>query len=548
MDVFSDKFMKLAFSHATYYILLFLFLNWLLSLINFLQFKRFNPRIFFRAYWPGLVAALAMASVVFISVPAHPRVLSDETNILSVSKSMTTERRVDNVTEGRVGLLGYQALSRATEKRPLLTPFFYHLTNVFLGYDAGHAFVVNFIALALLFFLVYLLIQDAFGAVWGIAAIFLTASQPILSICAASNGIDFLNTIFVLIVFMSLREFLKNSSEASFLFLWMNLIMLAHARYESVIFFVLILAGLAVLKALRLNYFKTSLAFIFTPVFFLPIVVQRFLKWNDSELPGKTVPTAFGLDHFVKNNVEFFKNLFCRDFVMPFSALINLSGVAALIYFTVRFFLKKDVLKSAYDRKLVAIWLPAMAVLWIITTSYHFGHVGNPLSVRFFMTYFVFLSVLTAFLMAHASGLWKMNASGGLVIALTVFILYHPIAMQDKFSNTISSSREQRYILKFLKSRPDKNFLLISPLSNFFTPYNYGSISFKKANKKSKHILREYKERLYKDIYVAQLIDIRSGMISEGSELDNKYQLELIEELQIRSDQYFRISRVKNPR
>jgi uncharacterized membrane protein len=192
--------------------------------------------------------------------------------------------------------------------------------------------------------------------------------------------------------------------------------------------------------------------------------------------------------------------------------------------------------------------LVPIAALWILTTAYYFGRVDHPVSVRLFLPYLLFLSIAAAFFIAHAFSRLKHDARAGIALSLAAFLVYHPVAVKDRFATAISTGREYRYVLKFLESQPDKRCLLISPYPNLFTPYLYSSIGITRAVKRPNRVLRLHKERLFREIFVMQMVEAASGKVKEGMELPKKIQLETVSELQLRPGEYVRISRVVNPR
>ena len=115
-------------SRVTFYCMLALFACWAAALARRLP-PGFDGRAFLKEYGAGLLFSLALTVFIFLSVKPQFRVLSDETNLLAVSKSMLFERRADNVTMGKWYYFNFQPLLRETEKRPYMFPFFTSLVG-----------------------------------------------------------------------------------------------------------------------------------------------------------------------------------------------------------------------------------------------------------------------------------------------------------------------------------------------------------------------------------------------------------------------------------
>ena len=94
----NHRFMEICFLRGGYYLMALLVLLWALTLLRSKCIS--SAKLFIKSYRSGLILSLVLASVVFISVRPRFRVLSDETNLLSISQSMTYEKGIENVTMG----------------------------------------------------------------------------------------------------------------------------------------------------------------------------------------------------------------------------------------------------------------------------------------------------------------------------------------------------------------------------------------------------------------------------------------------------------------
>ena len=90
-----------SFAKTSYYLLFLLFSLWIFALIQWLLEQNFRWRSFLSSYGSGLLLSLFLTLLLFAFVPTELRVLNDEVDIVSVSRSMALERRVDTVAEAR---------------------------------------------------------------------------------------------------------------------------------------------------------------------------------------------------------------------------------------------------------------------------------------------------------------------------------------------------------------------------------------------------------------------------------------------------------------
>jgi len=533
---------KVYFSRGGYYLILALVLCWVIAILQCFCYYKPNVKSFIKKYALGLALSLIISIIVFISVEPMFRVLSDETNLLAVSKSMVYEKRTDNVTMGMRYYDNFYPINREAPKRPLLFPFFTNIMHTLVGYRAENAFVVNFLALWALLFLIYAQFKRYLGDTrWASAAVFLVASQPLVIQTATSAGFDLLSVLFLVISFVCLKMFLDKQDAASFQLMWVNLLMLANVRYEGVMFLAIIILLLACFRYIRYRYFTTGTNFVY---FFTPLVLvlgywQKFLIANQFE----TKDAAFALKYLVKNSAVFLKNIFNFGFYLPYAAIINIIGLAALIYLGY-LFIAGRLVKENKNKHFIIISAVCLFANWVLFASFYMGRPDHPSESRLFTIFCVLLSVLAAVLLNNIKSL-KERAVPVLVFSMVLFALYHPVSVEDRFSRTQILPREYRFTVDFLKkeSLKSKSFLIISDRPGQYAVWNYGAVNFDYANK-NKSIAEGYRNHLYENIFVIQDIDYKMMKPKEGDRLNDEFVLEKVTESQNDSDRFTRISKV----
>lgn len=540
--------MKSAFLDASYYFMLALFAVWATVTFRLFRSEKADLRSFAKTHAAGMALALVFCALAFLSVKPTFRVLADETNLVGVSRAMTFEKKVDNVTEGKYYYQNYQPIARAMEKRPLLFPFFVHLVHSAIGYRVENVFVLNFCVLALLLAMLYALMRNTLGAAGAVGALILVLSQPIVTACSASGGFELFQVFFIALSFVSLAYFLKDSSSpARFQWLWMNLLMLSHTRYESFVFLLITLYLLFGFRYVRAELAaKSWFCLAITPLLLLPIVWQRVLMINHFQQPEGSA--IFSLDYFLRYNGLFLKNLFNFGFRLPYANAINLAGIAAIALFVWRVLTGR----FAADRRtahLVFFAAVNLVVSWVIFTSHFLGSMEVPSSARFFLPFCVVLSLAAAAGAAYLVRRIGAHPSVLIPAALVVFALYQPIAVEDRYFKSQVAIREYDIVYQnFLKNLPHRNFLLITELPNFYSVYEYGALHFGTVNQDKDSVLFEYGRRLYSEIYVVQEIRYDTGKPSDDTALDPAFQLVPLLEVQNTAEGFLRISKVINQR
>ncbi|MSR76870.1 MAG: hypothetical protein EXS63_01375 [Candidatus Omnitrophica bacterium] len=529
------------FSYYAYYLILLLVTLWLIQLILHLRKNTVAIKVQLLQNRWGILLALVLTAIVFISVPTHFRILSDETNLLAVSKSMAYEHRVDNVTMGKWYYHNFYPLNREFEKRPLLFPFLLHVIHTLLGYRPENAFFLNGIILFTLLAILFLWVRRECGKRTAILTLVFAVSQPVLTQTATCAGFDLAFVLFFILALACLHHFLRKPSPDSFQWLWINLLMLANTRYESPLVVITILLALLVMGNLKRSYFSPCWIFALTPLATLPGIWQHWLrnsKENPFGIPADS-PT-FSFHHFLHHQKIFLKSFLNFYSLTPYATVLNWIGILGLLYFLVRHFQEKN-LGSKTFRQFSLITFLSLAGLWILFHSYHFGDIGHPASARFFVIFYLAFSFLAAAFLVSISPLHSEWLYG---LGAACFFLYHPLSVENRFSNQLLLPREYRITLDFLKKIGHQNLLVISERPGQYTVENYGAVDFKYANQNKDDLLRELGRHLYQEIYVIREINYETKKPVKDTTLHPAFQLEPVFEFQNKADAFVQISKV----
>ncbi|MCD6226598.1 MAG: hypothetical protein J7J93_02290 [Candidatus Aenigmarchaeota archaeon] len=451
---------------------------------------------------------------------------------------MAFEKRTDNVTMGKWYYDNFWPINREAPIRPLLFPFLLSILHSFLGYRVENVFILNFIALFCLLSLVYIYIKKNRGNLWGFSAIMFIVSQPLVTITATSGGFDLFNTLFFIICIICLWHFLKNPSPIQFQLLWVNLLMYANIRYESIFLFLITLIYLFSFRYIKKEFFKGNRYIYFlTPLIFL-LGFWQFCLHRDIFKHVEYSP-----HYFIENNKTFFLSFLRWNFFYPFVTIINFIGVLFLFYYLFCF-LKKKLCKTKVQKHLILIVGTFLIFKWIIFTSYYEGMPELPTSTRYYLDYMILFSFLSLELFTCFK-IFKQKPIYIFLISIMLFIFYNPVAIENRFLNWLLLPRKYRFVMRFLKkeSNHSRNFLIITTRPGTYTVYNYGAVNFKYANT-SKSVIEEFNNHLYEKIFVIQDIEYKTLKPTPETWLSKKYVLKPITELQNNSEYFIRISEV----
>ena len=541
-----DKGLQSIFVSGSYYVMWLLVALWMCSLVTWIQSRGFDFLTLWRIYRRGLGVALALTTMVFVSVPKEMRILSDETNLLAVARSMTYEKRVENLTEARQYYDMYWVTSRSVEKRNLLYPFSVHLLHVVSGYRVENAFVLNFMSLLGVLSLLCVLTLPTFGF-WGAVAVMLgLVAQPIVCLMATSTSYEVFNLLFVLISVVALRSFLSFPSKPAFSFLLFSLLMLANVRYESLIIGVVVMLIVLGAGAARPGLWTNAIN-AWAPMCLVPYLWQRLVMRTvpDSNLPQGSWIKAFGWEWFLPNLKVLGHDMFDWTGASGYAGALNIVGIGALMWFLIWYGSTRQPVPRA-DRLFSVIVGAALTALLIIIIAYKID--VHPMNGRLYLPLLALLSVMVVDA-GHRLVRGEIKFMGVVVLLLAIsFCFYHPVAMEDRLSHTLLTNREHKQLTQFLAKTKMQDVLVISPRPGQLVPYGYGSISFFTANREQNMLLEQWRNRLYKRILVFQSISYQHKKPLAGQDLSEQFNLKTLQEFQNSPAYFIRVSEVVNSR
>jgi len=535
--------LNFCFTRVSYYLLWLMFSFWFIFLFRQIENRRDLIRSFLKLYGTGILFALGISILIFVTVPPYLRVLSDEATLLSASQSMTFDRQCNLILQGVNYGFSFRPLELAIPRRPLAFPFFIHILHALSGYRVENAFVLNFLAFFSLLSMVFVFVKKTLGNLWGFVSLVLIACQPIIVETATSAGFDLFALLLIFICFIALKMFLEAPSAHRFYFLWIHLLWLAHTRYESPVFILIVLVCLLLGHYLKKEFFNSSLLYPATPLLLLPILWQRLLAAAPYlELENDV---AFSVSHLIRHSFSFFQYAFSFQQILPSALIINVMGLMGLVFFILLFFSKTQHTTKS-NQHLFWISLASLLYLWIITNVYYYGDVTWYHCARYFTIYFFILSLLAAYFLKHSG--WFEKQKGALAVLMILFFsIYHPMSYQQGFTNRLNLSRHYRHEMAFIKQQNKDKIFVISKNPIHYTIHNIGAANFETARKFTDRILADSRNKLYENIYAIQDIEITSGKPTPETDLSTGFALENVYEIQNSDNALLRISRVKLP-
>jgi hypothetical protein len=477
-----------------------------------------------KAEWRKSAAwALAGTLVAFLSTSVDFKVLSDETNLLSVANMLALFGKASNTEMWLYYYHTYHALDVSVPSRPILFPLLTALVHGLVGMRSWSPFVVNF---ACLFGLLFLAIE--WGRVrlpaWGRALTWLALMMsPVLLIVSTSAGFDLSSLLFGFLAVLLLRRSLAGG-ERETRALILTLVCFASVRYESIAALPLVVAGLWLADRKRPIPWDLYLTAV---ILVLPLFVQRYLTWGTFENPPDTPP--FSLRHMAQHGPAFLHSFFV-DGRGPYPILLHWLGLAGLLSLLRRPRLQ-ELLPLAYG-----------AFLLVLLLSHHFGLAGHPTQVRLFLPLSFALSLLGLVFLAKVAS--KLDFRALLALFAVLFVHHHQYSVHDPLTTQLTMTREVRHIRDFLAEEGKAGDLHVYERPGQLTALGRSSVNWNYFRDNKMALIENLRKKLYQRIIVIE--HVRYGGPPEETSLSRDgYRLTPLREHQLTPDFRLRISRLE---
>ncbi len=491
----------------------------------------------------GLLIGLLFTLMIVVSAGWHFRVLADETNILNISRNMLEHHRVENIIAGSWHFYDYHVIADEIDKRPLLFPFLIFIVHVLRGYNPSNAFILNTALCFIFISWIYYRLARYRSRLFALTGIFFVFSQPMMTEVVTCAGFDFLACFLMAYCCFLFYDFIRSEHEADFKWLWINLLVLANARYESIAVLGIALICFLGWRNVSRRWFTQNAIFAFTPILLAPRIWLLMLNPSTFESPdGK----LWKISYFLEHNKMFFLKLFDFGLDVSFANAVTLLGLLACIL-SVQIIFKKTCPENKAFKRWAVFLLILSSVLWIETTSYHAGLPFHPVYHRYFVFFALFFSLAALWGIAcifNSIRAWSVI----LVVSFFIFINYHSITVRNHLTNYIYVEREFRFSLDYLlpikKNNPSLNVIVVSPRACMYVPFNFGAYTPSLILRDKNSIRQNLLTNLYQGIYVIQQIQSNTKQPMGEYQIDSSYQLQTEREIYMCPEYFVRISRV----
>jgi hypothetical protein len=531
------------FIHGTYYLLMATVLCWAGTYLHAaLDLRWGSAAAWAKENWPGLVIAFGVTVSVGLAVEPSLRVLSDEANLVGVSKNLFASKTATFTVSGKYYYGSYFDVDVAIDRRPTLFPFLVSLLHALVGYSYRNAFHFNLLLLVPFILVAYRLARSLGGATFGVVAALFVAAHPILLISVRSGGFDFLAAFFGLLVVKSLFDYGNEQSPSRAAVLWLNLCLFAETRYESALFVLPVVLWLLLFKLVKWSTLRPyAFVYALTPLYLLPRIWQSLLKGNVPEQEPGVV--TFGVENFLGNAQEYFQPLSSPFKAHPaHAALLIALGCVGCLGWVVWFWRRVRAGEWTSPKPRFAIFLAGWMVLQVVVVfAYVWGRAQYPSAARLVIPIDVFFSFAAASVLTCALKRWRPFVP---VLFATAVVAFHlPVASQGRMLNRLTQTRESAVTWSFFERLNDPRILIVTDRPNHFTIMNYGAMDFETARQDA-FLFTALDRHLFSAIYVIQQVALSTNQPLPRYELWPDRELHKVLEFQNDADVLVRISRL----
>ncbi len=443
-----------------------------------------------RQHYPAIILAVFLTGLIFYNSPPRYKVLADETNLMGTSMLMHHSREAALPVECVYAKDDFPIYSKSDSKRPFLFPFLLSLLHSVLGYSPSNGFVLNFFVSIGALFGTYLTVFRLKAKSYALISMILMAGTPIYMICFTSSGFEPLNLMFVIYcVFLFTFVLDSNSSPRHVEFLFLTMLLLAHCRYESVIFIPVM--GIMIISFSNRYLFLKNMSYciVVMPILLLPVLWQRKFFMGGQALINRLdahsfeqVDIGFTIKDFVQN---FDDNIFVLMGINPnygFSAIIfvlALIGIYLLVQRQFRTPNRGDI------NSVLVINITVFFILFLIISSFHWGNFGLAMDNRLSLVFLPFMVWAATYCLSRVEILYKgrwVYFAG--FLAVLHFFFFLPYGTKEKLIKNLSLSYEYHMVSNYLENHfhDRENTLIITEQPNLYVIHGYGCIRFVNFN------------------------------------------------------------------
>ena len=508
-------------------------LLWVLTLTTAAHLARKTYSVPTHALRYGLLTGVLTLAVIALSVEFGFRVLSDEANLVGISRQLLFDGEPAIPLQSRWSFDRFWTIETQLPKRPLLYPFLVSWLHRVSGYRIENAFATNLMILFALVTFIFTLASRWKGTLGGVTAVLFVIAQPIIALTATSAGYDLLAASLFLISLVLTSRYFKRPDPENLADLVLGLLWLSHVRYEGILLIPFVAFFVWRDKSFSNSWLERHQGLVvLVPLLLLPRLWQHALTWG---VQGQFSP--LGLSFVWQNGVDLITGIFTHNETLPYAQWLSWMALAS---FSLALTLPSSRSLIHYHFKKSYVWVPL--ALFSVDQIVRFLVSGvsylDPNTFRLFIS----LQIAMGFLLFYSLHVLRTPSNVIVLVGVFFWVTYHPRAVENRSYRSMDSLFETKLVHEFLDTIPNQRVLLITDRPGNYTIREVGAVDFAFANKNLSPLVQELSDHLYDNIYVVQRIPFAT-QASVATTLGDSVTLEPVFEHQTTLKHFLRISR-----
>ena len=317
-----------------------------------------------------------------------------------------------------------------------------------------------------------------------------------------------------------------------------SILCFASVRYESLLLLPLFLgAAFWVRRGKLLSDFVSTPALLVTPVYLVPLILQRIVTWGHFENPPGIAPFSV---QAATNHFPIFLQQFFTASATPYLSIFHWFGLASIVLF----------FRSRRKIRLEEIvLLISFLILFAIMLAHHMGIASHPTQVRLFLPFSMVLVLMGATWLGTVK-LPKLILPIFYAVALLEAVVGHSYAVRDPLLSQLILTRETHYLRAWM--RDHKTNLAEAPLLVYdrpgqFTAFGYGAVDYDYFRSHMESFKQNLRDGLYSEVYIIQHRSFFDGKIHLEDQLSNTLALVELAHFEVSEVDEVVVSKLEHP-
>jgi len=504
---------------------------------------------FWRTHTAGLICVLACSIFLQVNEQRGYKVLFDEYVIAGVARNMHFNREATFPARAHYFNGRLLVFESGIDKRPFFFAFLVSLVHDLTGYHEANVFYLNAVLAATLLALVYFLGYRIGGVRYGCLGVLLLTTLPLLAQNATGAGFEVVNMVMICVLLLAGADYLQSPGAKGLDLFVLTGVLLAQARYESILY-VLVVGAAVLVKWWRTREIQLTWLSATAPLWLIiPLLVNEVGLDDPTRFQLKAGQKAFALANLPDNLNHALYYLFNWDIDSTNSFLLSALGMIALV-FLVWLLAKNFVrnLRTGGDDLILTFAGMVVGSNIVIALTYFWGHWDDVMVSRFSLPLQLMLALAV---LRVTREFFKQRAvpwPALFAVWAWIFLVTAPAEARHFASSDIVTVQEYNWYHDYLAKKSPAETL--SVVSSSIAPIlqNYPAISVDEAKAAQWQLKACLEGEFYREVLVLQRfqIDKQTGKLFEigPSQLGDKFVLQTLAERRVRPDIISRISRL----